>query len=187
MTLRRHCGRLQPNCSPTAAPLQPHCRPHTAAGGPQLLCRCSNSRSPAAVAAQWTAGGLQSGADRLQWGAVVFGACHRDSRGRDRSRGSWRAGRSEDGRAGGRGSLRGGALRDGAQRRVALEGPVGALVLPDSTRPHLPSSSRPRSSGTLTRKTRRRTERLSDLLDWKRMGLEYAKARQRASQSRLLS
>lgn len=28
---------------------------------------------------------------------------------------------------------------------------------------------------------RNRTERLSDLLDWKRMGLEYAKARQRAS------
>ena len=27
---------------------------------------------------------------------------------------------------------------------------------------------------------RNRTERLSDLLDWKRMGLEYAKARQRA-------
>jgi glycogen(starch) synthase len=40
---------------------------------------------------------------------------------------------------------------------------------------------------TFTQKTRRqrinqrnRTERLSDLLDWKRMGLEYAKARQLA-------
>lgn len=31
---------------------------------------------------------------------------------------------------------------------------------------------------------RNRTERLSDLLDWKRMGLEYAKARQRAFSSR---
>ncbi len=28
---------------------------------------------------------------------------------------------------------------------------------------------------------RNRTERLSDLLDWKRLGLEYAKARQRTS------
>lgn len=30
---------------------------------------------------------------------------------------------------------------------------------------------------------RNRTERLSDLLDWKRMGLEYAKARQRTFSS----
>jgi hypothetical protein len=29
---------------------------------------------------------------------------------------------------------------------------------------------------------RNRTERLSDLLDWKRLGLEYAKARQRKSE-----
>jgi len=34
---------------------------------------------------------------------------------------------------------------------------------------------------------RNRTERLSDLLDWKRMGLEYAKARQRASLSLCVS